>query len=182
MGVIIASATGIVAGIITTFLPWHKWPRWHTHWLILVGFGLIGLGISFYGEFAYAFGAMFCICFTAVGLAHRPGTSLSMLPLFVVAYATPIAVKTGDVCSPLSFAVFIGVLCLMVAEIVSWVTSRLHRSQMALLQRACGRQRHQRRPHLHGRGRSGPERLRQAVQAARCLRRRASTRLADDGS
>ena len=127
------SAAAVVVGIITSFLPWHRWPRWHTHWLILVGFGLIGLGISFYGEFAYAFGAMFCICFTAVGLAHRAGTSLLMLPLFAGAYAVPIAVKTGDVVLAVSFAVFIGVLSVMVAEIVSWVTSRLHRSQMALL-------------------------------------------------
>jgi diguanylate cyclase (GGDEF)-like protein len=133
LGVIIASATGIIAGIITTFLPWHRWPRWHTHWLTLVGFGLIGLGISFYGEFAYAFGAMFCICFTAVGLAHRAGTSLLMLPLFMAAYAAPIAVRTGDVALAVSFAVFTAVLCVMVAEIVSWVTSRLYRSQMALL-------------------------------------------------
>ena len=133
LGVIIASTAAIVAGIVTTFLPWHRWPRWHTHWLILVGFGLIGLGISFYGEFAYAFGAMFCICFTAVGLAHRAGTSLLMLPLFMAAYAAPIAVRTGDVVLAVSFAVFIGALCVMVAEIVSWVTSRLHRSQAALL-------------------------------------------------
>ncbi len=132
-GVISASLTAIVAGTITSFLPWHKWPRSRTHALVPVGFALIALGVTFSGDYAYVFGAMFCICFTAVGLSHRPGTSLVVLPLFAAAYALPIAVSTGDVVLALSFAAFIGILCVMVAEIVSWVTSKLYRSQVALL-------------------------------------------------
>ncbi len=132
-GAVAASCTALFAGIVTSFLPWHKWPRWHTHWLVPAGFALIALGISYYGTYSYALGAMFCICFTAVGLAHRPGTSLLILPLFAAAYAGPLAVQTGDRWLALSFAAFIGVLCVMVAEIVAWITSRLHRSQMALI-------------------------------------------------
>ena len=132
-GLSISAGAAVFLGITAWYLPWDRWPRGWTHLLVPIGFGLIGVGISFSGEYAYAYGAMFCVCFTAVGIAHRRGTALIMLPLFAAAYVTPIAIRTRDLPLALSWAAFIGVLCVIVSETVAWITAKLHRSQLALL-------------------------------------------------
>jgi diguanylate cyclase (GGDEF)-like protein/putative nucleotidyltransferase with HDIG domain len=131
--------TGISCGavflsVVAWFLPWNAWPRWCTHLLVPIGFGLIAVGIAYGGVYAFVFGAMYCAAFAAVGLSHRPGTSVVMLPLFVAAYALPIGIRTGDMALALSLAGFIGVLCLMVAETVAWITFRLRQTQLAVTQ------------------------------------------------
>ena len=131
--VAVVACAAIVVGMVTWFLPWNAWPRRCTHLVVPVGFGLIALGIAYAGDYAYAFGAMFCASFTAVGLSHRRGTAIAMMPLFAAAYAIPIAVKTGDIPLALSLAAFIGVLCLMVGETVAWITWKLQLSQLALM-------------------------------------------------
>ena len=129
----ISGSTAVLCGVLTWLLPWNSWPRWYTHILVPVGFALIGFGISFSGTYAYLFGAMFCVCFAAVGLAHRPGTSVLMLPLFAPAYALPLLASGLRLALTLSFTAMIGVLCVVVAETVAWITVRLSRSQTALL-------------------------------------------------
>ena len=133
VALIIATSVAIVCGIASWLLPWNSWPRYCTHALVPLGFALIGVGIAFLGVYAYAFGAMFCVCFTAVGLSHRRGATLVTLPLFAAAYVVPLVLTHHDLPLVLTFAVFIGVLCVVVAETVAWVTARLHRSQAALM-------------------------------------------------
>jgi diguanylate cyclase (GGDEF)-like protein len=127
------SSVSVVIGTITWFLPWNSWPRWSTHAYIPVGFGLIGLGIGYSGDYAYVFGLIFCASFAVIGISHRRGTAMAALPVFVAAYAIPIGLSTGDMPLALSFALFIGVVCLMVAESLGWIASRLQRSQSALV-------------------------------------------------
>ncbi len=56
-----------------------------------------------------------------------------MLPLFAAAYVIPLLLTHHDLPLTLSSAALIGVLCLVVAETVAWITARLHRSQAALI-------------------------------------------------
>ena len=133
LSVVILALLAIFAGVITWVLPWDSWPRPFTHILVPIGFALIGAGMASFGQYSYVFGALFCACFTAVGLAHRPGTAALMLPLFAPAYVIPLLATGHALALSLSFAAFFGVLCLVVAETVAWITARLHLSQSALI-------------------------------------------------
>ncbi len=70
VAVAVTTSVAIACGIAACLLPWNSWPRRYAHALVPLGFALIGVGIAFLGVHAYAFGAMFCVCFTAVGLAY----------------------------------------------------------------------------------------------------------------
>jgi diguanylate cyclase (GGDEF)-like protein len=133
LAVTLVTSAAILFGVIAWVLPWNSWPRSFTHLLVPLGFALIGVALAFLGDFSYAFGAMFCVIFTAVGLAHRPGTAVFMLPLFAAAYVIPLVVTKHDLSESLSFAAFFGVMCLVVAETVAWITARFTRTQKALL-------------------------------------------------
>ena len=139
-------------------LPWNSWPRSVHASLRPAGLRAHRRGSGLPRGFAYAFGALFCVCFTAVGLAHRPGTAVAMLPFFAAAYVVPLAGHrarsfTASRASPLS------------SGPLSWWWPRPWPgsppvsivSQKRPSQGAYRRERHQRRPHVGGRSRALPE-------------------------
>ena len=73
----------------------------------------------------YNFGLYYLLVFLWVGLAHRRGTSLLMLPLLVVAYLVPLLLTIDVPQYVLSSVVYIVGVCALVGEVVGWVTERL---------------------------------------------------------
>jgi diguanylate cyclase (GGDEF)-like protein/putative nucleotidyltransferase with HDIG domain len=131
-GLFALSVGAIAVGIACWFLPWNDWPRWSMHFAVPVALAFIALALICFGDFTLTLGILFCAVFALVGIAHRRGTSLLMLPLFAVACILPVYHKTGDILLASSYAVMIGLISVVVSETLAYLVETLGRSRLAL--------------------------------------------------
>lgn len=129
---LVLAGSCVAAGLVSWLLPWNAWPRWVMHFIVVVAFTLIALGIMYSGEFFLSYGIFFCIAFTMIGIAHPPGTGLETLPLYAVACILPVYARTDDILLAVSYATMVGIVSISIAEIMSWNGERLKHSQFAL--------------------------------------------------
>lgn len=119
-------------GVLSWFMPWHKWPRQMLRILLPVALFLISSGVAYAGEFFAVYGVYFCVIFVLVGIVFPRGSSLTLLPLFAVASVVPVYLRTGDIALAAAYTVLVGLVSVVVGETLAWVTFRLRRSQVAL--------------------------------------------------
>ncbi len=128
-------ATGVLvvlSGVVVWYLPWSRWPRWYTHFLVPLGFGIIAFFTVLSGLDPFIFGVFYCAVFVLIGMSHRRGTGLMALPLFALAYVPSMAVRLDDMAAALNSAVGVGLVCAAIAEMVAWLSKRLEESREAL--------------------------------------------------
>ncbi len=132
-GVILVGCTAVFCGIGIWVLPWKRWGRSATLWIVPLAFAAIALYSQFSRDEGSLSGLLYLVTFVWIGLAHRQGTSSSFLPLVTLAYVTPLWLD-GDWHSGFGVAsvVFVVPCCIVVGEIVAWVGARLRRSETAL--------------------------------------------------
>jgi diguanylate cyclase (GGDEF)-like protein len=97
-----------------------------------VGFGLVALQITLAGPDVRVYAVFFVLLFAWIGVAFPQGTALMVLPLFAAAYLLP-QVSLGQ--SPgltVASAVYVGLACLLVGEMLAWLTTRLQSERVAL--------------------------------------------------
>ncbi|MFN8524977.1 MAG: EAL domain-containing protein [Chloroflexota bacterium] len=125
----VGGGLAIIAGLVTLILPWHRWRRSASLWLVPGAFVLIALSHYVYGAERYLFGVFYVLVFTWIGLGHPRGTSLLMLPLFLVAMILPL-ISLGSY-SPLviSSTVITALVCVTIAETLAWLSAKLQRAQ-----------------------------------------------------
>ncbi|HEY8489573.1 MAG TPA: EAL domain-containing protein [Dehalococcoidia bacterium] len=130
-GVHAVGAAAVVVGAVIWFLPWDRWPRTATLVGVPVAFLLIALHNHFGGADPYRYGIFYVVTFAWIGLGHRQGTSVAFLPVMLVAYFVPLYLADAP---PWAFssAAYTAMVCLLVGEILSWVSGRLGRTQAAL--------------------------------------------------
>jgi diguanylate cyclase (GGDEF)-like protein/PAS domain S-box-containing protein len=120
-------AVGLTVGLI----PWERWRRSATLWLVPVAFGLILLHGLFSAEDGFIYGSFYVMVFVWLGLGHPPGTSLRFLPLFALSYVVPLVIRNGGTVGPWS-AFYVVPCFVLMGETVAWVSERLRRSESAL--------------------------------------------------
>ncbi len=59
-----------MSGIVFWFLPWQRWPRSRTLWVLPLGLGLLAAKATFGGFSPYSFDAYFVLAFMWVGVSH----------------------------------------------------------------------------------------------------------------
>ena len=119
----------IAIGAVVWFLPWHRWPDRATLVLVPVAFTFIGtFNRAAYDPWSYD--VFFLVSFVWIGLAHPVGTSLAAAPLFVVAYVLPLS-GWHDVDLGVRSLVYVLPTAVLLGEVVSWVSSRLRRAELA---------------------------------------------------
>jgi diguanylate cyclase (GGDEF)-like protein/PAS domain S-box-containing protein len=131
--VLILGMVAIVTGGVVWLLPWERWRRSTTLWIVPFAFGVIALHDRFTGGDGFLYATFYLVAFVWIGLAHRPGTSLRFLPLLAIAYICPL-IDLGASRTSLGAASAFYVLpcCVLVGEAVAWVGARLGRSEAAL--------------------------------------------------
>ncbi len=132
---IIDGVVAIIVGSIAWRLPWHRWPSYYSHIIAVFGFGLISVG-DLATSGAYRFNFFYVAAFTWVGLLHKRGTSLRFVPLFVAAYLFPAIVNGdsfGEIAAPFVYTL---ALCLLVGELIAWLTQKLQRLERDLAEQA----------------------------------------------
>jgi len=132
-GVVAVGIVAIVCGGVIWSVPWERWRRSATLWIVPVAFAVIALHDHFTGGDGFLYATFYFVAFVWIGLAHPPGTSLRFLPLLAVAYVAPL-IDMGPMRSSLAMASVAYVLpsCVLIGESVAWVGTRLRRSEAAL--------------------------------------------------
>ncbi len=129
----IGVGVGCVAiGSVVLRVPWARWRRSATLWLVPVALGMITLYNSFTGHDAFVYGTFFLVVFVWIGFGHPRWTSVRFAPLLAAAYAlplldTPVMARAMG----LSSALLVVPCCVLVGELVAWVGGRLRHSESA---------------------------------------------------
>jgi len=131
-GAYVAAAVSIGAGLLAWFLPWDRWPRWAGLFLALAGLAAIALQSALARPDILVSSVFFVLLFAWIGVALPRGTALLALPFYAVAYLLP-AVTSGRVAArDVAAVVLVGLACLVVGELLAWLSTRLHDDQVAL--------------------------------------------------
>jgi diguanylate cyclase (GGDEF)-like protein/PAS domain S-box-containing protein len=111
----------LVSGMALWVLPWCRWPRSVTLWLVPLTFATIGLDYRLADGNGFLYAITFLMVFAWLGLAHPRGTSLKFAPLLIVAYVVPLlGGPAGRSSLGLASAVYVVPCCVMVGEAVAW--------------------------------------------------------------
>jgi signal transduction histidine kinase len=133
-GSIAVCGGALAIGVFAWLAPWDRWPWWSTLLLVPPAFVLIAFGNVYGGSDLLSYGVFFVVAFVWIGLAHRPWTSLAMLPLAVVAFVVPLFWLPVQVPNALVSGVMTLAACVMVGETLAWGAHRLARTEAALLE------------------------------------------------
>src|SRR5436309_919135 len=129
--VVLIGLGAAVVGGIATVLPWQRWRRATTLWLVPVAFALIAAHNYASGANSYRYNVFFFVVFVWVGLMHPSGTSLTMAPLMVLAYLAP-TLWLHDMSTVASALTYTLPMCLLAGEFASMVSSRLRQSEQTV--------------------------------------------------
>jgi len=132
-GLVILGLLSVACGGVIWVLPWWRWRRSATLWIVPLAFAAIALHGRFTEGDGFTYAPFFLVAFVWIGLAHPQGTSVRFLPLLAAAYFAPF-VDMGLAKPSLGLVAASYVLpsCVIVGETVSWVGGRLRRSEAAL--------------------------------------------------
>ncbi len=131
-GAYVAAAVAAGAGLLSWCLPWGRWPRWAGLLLAPVGFALVALQITLASPDSRIYAVLFVLLFAWIGVAFPQGTALVTLPLFAAAYLLPL-ISVGQLSGlALASALYVGLACLLVGELLAWLSTRLQSDRVAL--------------------------------------------------
>jgi diguanylate cyclase (GGDEF)-like protein/PAS domain S-box-containing protein len=125
----------MMIGVAVWRMPWARWGRSATLWLVPLSFGMITLHNRLSGDDPFVYGAFFLVVFVWIGLGHPRWTSLRFAPLFAAAYALPLvglSPMRRDL--GLSSTLYFVPCCVLVGEAVAWIGGRLRRSESAIFE------------------------------------------------
>jgi diguanylate cyclase (GGDEF)-like protein/PAS domain S-box-containing protein len=128
------ASIGFVAatsGVVMLAMPWHRWPRHATLWLVPLACGLIGLHNWATAAEGYRYGVFFFVVAAWVGLMHPRGTTLLTTPLMVGAYVVP-ALFVGDTDEIVASLTYAVPVFLLIGECASLVAERVRGSEAEL--------------------------------------------------
>jgi diguanylate cyclase (GGDEF)-like protein/PAS domain S-box-containing protein len=132
-GLIVLGVATIMSGVVIGVVPWERWRRSASLWLVPVAFTLIVLHGLLSADDGFVYGLFYVVVFVWLGLGHRPGTSIKFLPLFAVVYEVPLLAVRGTHgwVGPAS-ALYVVPSFVLMGETVAWVSERLRGSETAL--------------------------------------------------
>ncbi len=132
-GLTVDGVATLISGIVIGVIPWERWRRTATLWLVPLAFALIIAHGLFSAYDGFIYGIFYVVVFVWLGLGHPPGTSLKFMPLFALAYVLPLLTAPGGrgAVGP-SSAVYVVPSFVLMGETVAWVSHRLRGSENAL--------------------------------------------------
>jgi diguanylate cyclase (GGDEF)-like protein/PAS domain S-box-containing protein len=132
IGLLATAATALAVGAVIWKLPWERWSRASTLWLVPPTFTLIAFYNFFSDVDGYRYAPFFFVTFAWVGLVHPRGTSAKILPLAAAAYLVPLAVAGHWNAVAVWSAVYALPPCVFLGEAIAWVSDRLSSAQNSL--------------------------------------------------
>jgi len=125
----------VVIGAVMYRMPWARWRRSATLWLVPVALAMITLYNRSTGDDAFVYGTFFLVVFVWLGLGHPRWTCVRFAPLLAAAYALPLfEISPARRAMGFSSALFVVPCCVLVGEIVAWVGGLLRHSEAAIFE------------------------------------------------
>ena len=124
-GALLTAGAGLVA------LPWGRWRRSASLWLVPPVLGLLSVSERFGHATPTAYGALFVVAFVWVGAWHPPRTALYLAPAAAAAYVVPLATAMHPNPALLRSTVVVIPACVLVGEMLAATTQRVRQAQTA---------------------------------------------------
>jgi len=131
-GLVGIGLTAALTGAVIWFLPWNRWGRPATIWLVPVAMTLVAWHNYFTGYDGFLYGLFFMVIFVWIGLGHPQWWSLACTPFLALAYLGPMAFGGHHPAIAFGSAGYALPACVLTGETVSWVSNRLRRAERAL--------------------------------------------------
>jgi diguanylate cyclase (GGDEF)-like protein/PAS domain S-box-containing protein len=131
LGVFSTCLAVVITGLVTWFLPWNRWGRSATLWLVPFTLLFIAIFNSLAGADTYRYTLFFTVSSMWIGATQPRWTCLRFAPLLVAAYVAPLAIGDHPAWAMVS-ALYAVPVCLAAGETLGWVTSQLERAHAAL--------------------------------------------------
>jgi hypothetical protein len=122
LGVVAVGIVAALSGVVIAALPWHRWRRASTLWLIPLAFSLISLHNVLNGGDGFRYDVFYFVVYVWIGLMHPAGTSLKSAPLLAVSYLVP-AFWLHDLSALAGAMTYSAPICLVVGECASLVAT-----------------------------------------------------------
>jgi diguanylate cyclase (GGDEF)-like protein/PAS domain S-box-containing protein len=130
---IVVCGISVGAGVVIWILPWNRWRRSATLWLVPLSFATIGINLRLGDGNGYLYAITFLIVFVWLGLGHPRGTSVRYAPLLALGYLAPLmGTDTRQAALGMASAIFVVPCCILVGEAVAWGVAILGQSEFAL--------------------------------------------------
>ncbi len=128
----LACAVFIAIGLVFWVLPWDRWPRRASLWVVPLAFACVTWVNCVIPINPYRYGIYLIAVFAWIGIAHRRGASLAFLPVLLVVYLLPL--KVTGLLTPASglSVLYVALFCVLLGEMLAWIASRLAATQRAL--------------------------------------------------
>jgi diguanylate cyclase (GGDEF)-like protein/PAS domain S-box-containing protein len=121
------AALALTLGIVVGLLPWQRWRRSATLWLMPIALScVVAHNVATHAD-GFRYGLFYMVIFIWLGLGHRPGMSIRFAPMLAVAYLAPLVI-VGDSSGLESTAYAVPTILLM-GETVAWVSAQLRTSE-----------------------------------------------------
>ena len=123
------AALALGCGVMIGLLPWQRWRRSATLWLMPLALGcVVAHNVATHAD-GYRYGLFYMVIFIWLGLGHRPGMSIRFAPLLAMAYLAPLVIVGDEGFSGLSSTAFAVPTILLMGETVAWVSARVRQSE-----------------------------------------------------
>ena len=121
----------VITGVVTWFLPWQRWGRTASLWLVPFTMLFIAMFNSLAGADTYRYSLFFMVSSMWIGATQARWTSLRFAPLLAFAYLAPLAIGDHPAWAMVS-ALYAIPVCVAAGETLGWITSQLERAHVAL--------------------------------------------------
>ncbi|HEV3226603.1 MAG TPA: EAL domain-containing protein [Acidimicrobiales bacterium] len=123
------AALALGSGVIIGLLPWQRWRRSATLWLMPIALAcVVAHNVAAHAD-GFRYGLFYMIIFVWLGLGHRPGMSIRFAPLLTVAYFAPLVIVGGDSASGINSTAYAVPAILLMGETVAWVSARVREGE-----------------------------------------------------
>jgi diguanylate cyclase (GGDEF)-like protein/PAS domain S-box-containing protein len=118
----------LVCGLLVGALPWHRWRRQATLWLMPLSLVCVIVHNVATDADGFRYSLFYMVIFIWLGLGHRQGMSLRFAPMLAAAYVAPLLI-VGHTSPGLESAAYAVPTIVLMGETVAWVAAQLRQSE-----------------------------------------------------
>jgi diguanylate cyclase (GGDEF)-like protein len=130
-GQVVVGLLAVACGVVCWSLPWHRWHHHATLVVVPVSMVLVALqNLTAREPFTYPL--FFLVVCVWMGLTQAQWTTLRSIPLLVACYVAPFVLGMDGWQHGVAALLYVVPTCVIVGEMVAWVTGHVRRAERAL--------------------------------------------------